>query len=230
MSHLCKFVNGHNATWTYFTKYWIGLQLRKQNPQLFSNNTPHSFKVPAFYKQCLNIYYKILKAYPDFTFKNGSTKLYYNILLSMNNHKPRMLTVFPNIDFQQVFKNLYNHVIDADTRTTCWRICHDVVYVNYFLFIKNISKNKMCPLCDSIETVNHLFINCKIVQPLNKIILKILNHMTKQKFYLTETIFRFLILPKLSEEIYNIALILLTESRNIIWNSRNKCKHEQTPV
>ena len=42
--------------------------------------------------------------------------------------------------------------------------------------------------------------------------------------------FRFLIIPKLPKEIHNIALILLSESRNIIWNSRNNCKHERKPV
>ena len=42
--------------------------------------------------------------------------------------------------------------------------------------------------------------------------------------------FRFLQLPKLDNDIHNAALILLTESRNIIWNSRNKCKHERSPV
>ena len=68
------------------------------------------------------------------------------------------------------------------------------------------------------------------MQPLNKIILKILNHITNQRFELTETMFRFLLLPNTLVDVQEIALILLSESRNIIWNSRNKCKHEQKAV
>ena len=230
MTHLSKLVNGHDAIWTYFAKYWIGLQLRKHNSNLFKNNSPHSVYVPAFYKHCLEVYYKLVKIYPTFDFRNGTSKLYYTALLSMTNHKPRNNNIFPNINFREVYKNLYNHSIDSETRNTCWRISHDVVYVNYFLFTKGISKSKTCLFCDSIETVTHLFIYCKTVQPLNKIILKILNHITNQKFQLTEDMFRFLLLPNTLVDVQEIALILLSESRNIIWNSRNKCKHEQKPV
>ena len=37
LSHLQKLINNHDAKWTYFAKYWLGIQLRKFNPSLASN-------------------------------------------------------------------------------------------------------------------------------------------------------------------------------------------------
>ena len=154
--HLYKFVNGHSAIWTHFAKYWLSVPLRKYNKSLFSNNAPHSETIPAFYTDCLNSLSKITKKYPQFDFKNCTTKIFYNMLLSLNDTQVRAVNIFPHIDFKQVFNNLYLPCIDPCTRNTCWRICHDTIYVNYYLFVNRISKNKTCPLCKSIETVSHL--------------------------------------------------------------------------
>ena len=40
LNHLQKLINNHNANWTFFAKYWIGLQLRKFNPAFASNSVP----------------------------------------------------------------------------------------------------------------------------------------------------------------------------------------------
>ena len=84
-----------------------------------------------FYQQCLKSYKKVLQKYPEFVFKKVCTKDFYRILLSLEDVKVRILDIFPQIDFKQVFSNLYSPSINPDTRNTCWRICHDSIYVNY---------------------------------------------------------------------------------------------------
>ena len=154
-----------------------------------------------------------------------STKEFYRILLSLEDVKVRILDIFPQIDFKQVFSNLYSPSINPDTRNTCWRICHDSIYVNYYLNKYHISKNNKCTFCKHVETISHLFIECKIVNPLNRIVLKFLRLLSNNKIVLSEKIFRFLLLPKLPHNHLNLALIFLTDSRQIVWESRNLCKY-----
>ena len=225
LAHTYKIINNHEAVWTYFAKYWIRITLRKHNASLFSNNTPHNDNVPAFYQQCLKSYKKVLQKYPDFVFKKVKTKDFYNILLSLEDAKVRVLDIFPQIDFKQVFNNLYSPSVNLDTRNTCWRICHDSIYVNYYLNKYHINKNNKCTFCKHVETISHLFIECKIVNPLNRIVLKFLRLLSDNKIVLSEKVFRFLLLPKLPQSDLNLALLFLTESRQVIWECRNLCKY-----
>ena len=50
--------------------------------------------------------------------------------------------------------------------------------------------------------------------------------MTQNRTSFSELVFRFHILPKLPKRITEICLILLTESRYVIWKNRNLAKHE----
>ena len=103
--------------------------------------------------------------------------------------------------------------------------------MNYFLFNKHISKENQCPLCNShIETINHLFLECKYVGPLNKVVLSLIRQITQNQITFSELIFRFHILPKLPKRITEICIILLTESRYVIWLNRNLTKHENKNI
>ena len=181
LCHLQKLICNHNANWTYFARYWIGLQLRKYNSSLFSNSMPHCEHVPSFYKTCLTSFKKLINVNPDIEFGNLSCKSFYSILLETVSEKPRVEKIFPQIDYSSVWKNLYCSCIDPETRNISWMICHDVLFVNYFLFNKNISKVKSCPLCGNIETVSHLFLECKLVKPLNRIVLFLLRKVSSDK-------------------------------------------------
>ena len=92
-------------------------------------------------------------------------------------------------------------------------------------------KDDKCPLCkNKVETITHLMIECKIVTPLNRIILKMLNSFSERKFNLSETMFRFCSIPYIEKYQYQLTLILLTYSRHIIWMSRNEAKHESKDI
>ena len=63
------------------------------------------------------------------------------------------------------------------------------------------------------------------MQGLNSIVLKFLRLLSNNKIVLSDKIFRFLLLPKLPQNNLNLALIFLTESRQVIWECRNLCKY-----
>ena len=102
LSYLQKLICGSEAKWTYFAKYWIGLQLRNFNPSFASNYCPHSEYVPPFYTECLSALEIFLKICPDDKFGYIRTKTFYNFLLTTITVKPRILTVCPNINFKSV--------------------------------------------------------------------------------------------------------------------------------
>ena len=98
--------------------------------------------------------------------------------------------------------------------------------VNYYLFEKRISNNKLCPFCNKIETVRHLFLECSLVSPLNKIVLSLLRKIARNQICLSEKTFRYFVLPSLGKYEKQLALVILSESRLIIWTCRNLAKHE----
>ena len=230
LSHLQKLINDHNAKWTYFAKYWIGMQLRKFNPCFASNSFPHSEHIPIFYKKCITVFDKLLQIFPDICFNTINNKLFYKLLLSDASTPPKIEKICPSIDFHPVWKNINSSYIDPVVRNTLWRLCHDIVYVNYYLYEKNISTNKFCPLCSKIETVNHLFLECYMFSPLNKVVLLLLRKLSKNKITFSEKTFRYFVLPNLSKYETELALIILSESRHLIWTCRNLAKHEREKI
>lgn len=226
LSHLQKLIGNYEAKWTYFAKYWIGLQLRKYNASFQNNLSPHSEYIPPFYCACLDTFKSFTNNYPDFNFVNSPTKVFYNMLINTLSIRPKVEKNYPQIDFKLIWKNMYMSCIDPEVRNTYWKLCHDIMYVNYYLHSKHISKIKTCPMCGNIETVRHLFLECKFVGPLNRVVLFLLRKMSNNQISFSELVFRFSILPLLPKRVKEICLILLSESRNIIWLNRNLCKYE----
>ena len=229
LTHIQNLVFNRDAKWTYFAKYWIGIHLRKLNPSLGSSNFPHSECPPPFYRTCLKAFDIFIKLYPDFSFYKSSSKIYYKIFLKDIINVPKICTLCPNVNFKSIWKNIYLPCIDPRVRNTIYKLCHDIMYVNYYLYNKNISKDKKCPLCGRIETTTHLFLECPLFRPLNKIVLFLLRRISNKINY-SERIFRFFDLPSLENPDKFLALILLSESRHIIWTSRNLVKHEKENV
>ena len=225
LSHLQKLLNNHGAKWTYFAKYWIGLQLKKYGLS-FSNSVPHSEFIPPFYKLCLSILEEFNQISHGVSFCNITSKQFYNLLICDLSESPKIKTVCPTINFKSVWENLYRSCIDPGARNTMFLMSHDVIFVNYFLFNKNISRDKSCPICGKTETVSHLFLECSVFLPLNKIVLYILRNISLLQITYSERVFRFFELPTLDRFSRYLALVLLSESRHLIWTSRNCRKHE----
>ena len=91
---------------------------------------------------------------------------------------------------------MYLSCIDPGARNIMFLLSHDVIFVNYFLFNRNI-KN-----------------------------LHIKNFISLLQITYSERVFRFFELPTLDRFSRYLALVLLSESRHLIWTSRNCRKHE----
>ena len=122
-----KLVNNHEAKWTFFAKYWTGLQLKKFNTTFASNSYPHSEYVPIFYKKCMSILNSFIETNADIDFKSFHKNLFYKFLLHEITVPAKIETVCPNIDFKQVWSNFNVPYIDPAVRKPFWKLCHDVM-------------------------------------------------------------------------------------------------------
>lgn len=227
LSHLQKIIANNQAPWVYFAKYWIGLNLRKFNSNLANNNYPHSTEyIPKFYKSCLKVFHEISTLSPKIAFGNIPTRKFYNIMLDKD-FQLKCGRLFPQINFPNVFSNIFSNSIDPCHRNICYRLAHDVVFVNYYLYTKKISKCSRCYFCNNVETVSHLFLECSHILPLNKIVLKLLQIISENKVTFSEKTFRFFDLPHLEKTVKYPCLTILSLSRSIIWHFRNLAKYHK---
>lgn len=112
---------------------------------------------------------------PDRSFGNIINKQFYKILSKYVITHSKIYKICPTVYLKSIWKNIYFPCIYPSVRNTIFKLCHEIIYVNYFLFTKDISKdNKSCPFCGKIETIAHLFTECKAILPLNKIVLYVL--------------------------------------------------------
>lgn len=111
--------------------------------------------------------------------------------------------------------------------TLCLRCVMMLFLSTIICIIKIFRKIKLVLYAKKIETVCHLFIECSIFVPLNKIVLYLLRRISNNTITLSEKVFRFFELPQLDTFSKQYALILLSESRHLIWICRNLTKHEK---
>jgi hypothetical protein len=231
LSHLQKLITDYNAPWCYFAKYWLGIDLRKYNSSFASNNYPHCIEfVPEFYKHCMQSLNLIITINPTISFGITPTKLFYVMFLSKDNYKPKCVSVYPLINFNNVFKNVFSKIIDPRHKNICFRLVHDAAFTNYYLYQKGISKVKNCYFCNSIETKAHLFLECSHFVPLNKTVLHLLNLISEKKVKFSEKHFLLFDLPTLDQCVLYPVLVILSISRFVIWSVRNDMKYHNTKI
>lgn len=224
--HLQKLINNHEAVWTYFAKYWIGIQLNSRNKSLAEINFPHSAEfIPPFYKRCLEVFKYFSSYSTGIDTESFKSKQFY-FLLNVSDYRTKCISLFPTVNYNSVFKNIFSKEVDYKAKTLHYKLAHDVLYVNYYLFSKRISKNKTCTFCPGIETIGHLFMECNLVNQVNRTVMFLLNKVSDGEVTFSEKIFRFLDLPKLDTYVHSVSLILISESRYIIWKARNLVKYE----
>ena len=64
------------------------------------------------------------------------------MLLNDKNVRPYCENIFPQLNFKQIWKNMYLSCIDSQVRDVYLKIIQEVLYVKYFLCIQKISKEK----------------------------------------------------------------------------------------
>ena len=216
---------GPLCKWKYFAIFWLGIQLRNFHPDYASNLIPHSIKIPKFYKHSLKIFLKIADL--DVNLSNLTTKQIYNILLNEKTIKPKVEKNFPGVDFGITWRIFKNSMIEPYQKDLCYRVAHQVLPTNNYLFNKNISRTKSCYFCTGDETLQHLFLDCPLVKPfINYVELLITTHTnTPTALSFPDLIFHNF--PKLSDPHLNrLVHFILTEIKYTIRHTRNRVKHE----
>jgi hypothetical protein len=64
-----------------------------------------------------------------------------------------------------------------------YRIIHEVLPVNYLMYNRNIYKSNKCTFCNQVETLRHLFMECKFVNQLMILVKNWLFSISNYKYY-----------------------------------------------
>lgn len=153
--------------WVHFTEYWLGLSLLKYRP--FNNSFPHCLDYrPTFYHLCKTHFDNFIRDFPFVDLTTITVGKVYDVLLSKLFVPPRIEAKFPAIDFQPVWRGIHDKFVDPEIRNCNFRVTHQVLPTNAFLFQYGISDFAHCTFCGRthVETLEHLFIGCKQVAPL----------------------------------------------------------------
>jgi hypothetical protein len=175
------------------------------------------------------VFKELIAKEPDITLGVLPTKRFY-MIFQKDNSIPKFVRVYPTINFRNSFKNIFSKAIDPQYKNICFRLVHDVVFVNYYLFLNNISTDKMCYFCNKVETKSHLFIECGYFLPLNKTVLHLLNVVSDNKVKFSERHFLLFDLPPLENCALYPTLVILSISKFVIWSIRNDAKHRHKKI
>ena len=78
--------------------------------------------------------------------------------------------------------------------------------------------------------MSNLLLECKLVKPLNRIVLFSLHKLSSDKIKFLELVFKFSSLPQLPKNEKEICLILLSHLKYVIWINRNLKKYENKNI
>jgi len=170
VNHLRQLIIGSQAKWQIYAAFWVGLQLRDLKPELASNSLPHSKWQPTFYHRAVADLRKICSKQPNSVDPlTLQVKTAYTKLVQQCSRTPLCIAAEPQVDFSRTWQLLESAGIDPRPRDVMWRLAHRTLAVRYLLARFGITrKAPICPLCKTttVETTEHLFVDCLNVQPL----------------------------------------------------------------
>ena len=164
--HIHQFIFGDYKKWKDIAIYWLKLDVRHYLPiGSISNNMPYNMVKPVFYRSDLLYFQNFIKKFPTLDLHTLSVKKVYNMLLMNTWKPPRIMSIYPNIDFDKAFYNLNNNLLSSENKDVTYSILHHVLPVSeYLYYLKRIVKSPRCVLCNnSAESLSHIFFNCIIV-------------------------------------------------------------------
>ena len=137
--HVCKFLYGDYRKWHDFALYWLKIDLREYLSSDIHINSLLSGAVKSVFYDMASMYFKeIMSKNNDLDFKTVTVKKLYHIFLETKLKVPRIINVYPTVDFNEAFKNLCNPLLSCESRDVSFRIVHHIlpVTVIYILFRK----------------------------------------------------------------------------------------------
>ena len=231
LKHLQNILYNKHSKYVFLSVYWVGHSLRHFQPLFASNSRPHSAIISTFYKKCIQDLSYFLSLDNNLSFITMTTKQFYQIVLETIVTEPRIIKIFPSINFKYVFQRLHDPFIDKHLRDVMFRIIHDILPVSYYMCNIGVYKNNKCALCNvHIETIPHLFYECTFIKPLLSIVKNFLNTLTHNQFlHLNLSHIRFHSFPNniIHKEVTSICLYLISLMCFSIWQCRCIVKFEK---
>ena len=232
--HIYRFLHSSHCKWKNFAMYWLKLDLRDHLPTNVNlNNSPYSIIKPVFYDNALTAFKELLKIAKSLDFKTVTFKKAYYLFLQSKIKLPRILSVFPNIDFSKSFQNTNHPLLSPESRDVTYRITHHILPVNQYLYsLSRIVKSPKCILCEQYEeSLSHIFFHCKVVNPTLVYISDLLSQVSKSTVSITAFNIVFNIFQESKIKNLNVLLlIILAEARWSIWYCRNLHKFQEKKV
>ena len=233
VSQVLQLIKGTKANWKYFAVYWIGFHLRKYVPAFASLSIPHADYIPKYYNLSLQMFRVFESKVPEFMFcQKITTKFIYYHMLDNRKQPPRILKVYPTIDFNKAWKWIQCSFVDPKYRDLAWRVINEILPTQSYLYKFNISRNAKCYLCKrSVETLSHLFFACPMLNGLWKLVEDVLFQLTDSQVKITIRAILFNIFqPHVTTRFNELLILLVNLMKYCIWITRNEAKHESKNV
>jgi hypothetical protein len=165
---------------------------------------------------------------PDLSIDDFDSKRAYKLLLKTQTKPAVIAKKFVTINFAESWTHVNNKLVSPRPRELCWKIIHNVLTVNAFMFHIHVSRNATCPFCRWPDTLAHSFYSCRIVKLLWLIVERWMSNVVGCNFQITEDFIVYLIFQKLADPMYDsLLLIVSAELKYAIWGQRNIVKYEK---
>ena len=231
--HLIRYTEEYVPKWVHFTVYWIGLHFKKYRPDFASNMKLHCLEYrPTYYNFAKGFFDQFIEKHQFIEIQKLTTKKVYDMLLQDEFITPRIIAKYPEIDFKAAFLAVSNKFIDPEVRGFAYKITHDVLPTNTFLFNYSSQMFSHCTFCGRRyeETISHLFINCASAVNVWVFVQNIFWKMANHRLKITEDLIRFNILDnvlnKAPRHIKNMILQIINLAKYSIWCTRCEVKYE----
>ena len=154
--------------------------------------------------------------------KNDINKYIYNTLIKSSDTptgRNKWSTLYNglNFDWKQIHGNVFKYTRDTYTQWLQTRIVHRIIATNSLLFKMKLTDTNLCTFCGTdVETITHLFYECRYTKTLISRIIGIINNFDRNVQINSSILL-------LGSSAPNIKLdILLLEIKKYIYFCRNK--------
>lgn len=228
-SRIRRMLSPTDALWKEFARYWMGLTLRQEDPELISYRPLDTTgKPPAYYKSVLKLY-KRVKAL-DNTITDFTSRKIYRTLLPTKISKPYVISQHPGVDFSRTWKVVNSRLSSPLSRELNWQIVHEVIPVNARAHRFNHRQSNACPFCGQEETILHRFVLCRLVEPAWRSIERLMFSVTGKPIKLNWDFVLFLQTKGVTNLDANLLFLLADELKGAIWRQRACAKYNAKKV
>ena len=225
--HICSLLVKPYKKWQGFARFWLKFDLRQYFQDFNINSFPGSLIRPSFYEHALSAFKEFLNLKVSVDFNDLTTKKVYSLFMNKVILIPRVVGIYPSINYREAFLNLKLTSLSPESRDITFKMLHQIIPVRSFLYnineCRRICYYIKCVFCkNEAETLSHLFFQCSFAKPLWNYVVDILSRIAGYNVIINERVVIFNIFKKSKVKALNVLLnILLAEGRWAIWCCRN---------